>query len=507
MSQLIYQANADWTLQDGQRNSVNSAADAALWAVPPHTLFNDCGMIRPSSTYAGSAAAHTLYPHPGLLTLPLDSEYVVACVPSCSQVAVLGQTAQNLLAQLPLAHAPLDPQTMRMVTAMQRLGLLTSAAGPLAPHPAASALIAWLHVTNACNLRCHYCYLQKNREMMSTVTAYAAIDTVIRSACRHGYREVVLKYAGGEATLALDMVAGMQRYAQTQAAHHGLQLHAGILSNGTTLTPDRLARIKALGLQLAISLDGLDQVHDMQRPTIGGQGSFAATQRGVEQALHGGIVPGITMTVTAKNIDSLPELVEWLLEHNLPFNISFYRPHLHNTSPEQLQIDEEHIIVGMRRVYAEVQQHLPRWSVLGALLDRTDLSAAHQRACAAGEDYLVIDQHGQIAKCHMTIDQPVTHVETDDPLTLLRDDQIGTQNLPVDQKSACRTCSWRYWCGGGCPVATYRATGRYDLKAPNCRIYKSLYPDLLRLEGLRLLHWYRARPSHKRTDQDPPSVL
>jgi len=39
---------------------------------------------------------------------------------------------------------------------------------------------------------------------------------------------------------------------------------------------------------------------------------------------------------------------------------------------------------------------------------------------------------------------------------------------------------------------TYRATGRYDVQSPNCRIYTTLYPDLLRLEALRLLKYESA---------------
>jgi uncharacterized protein len=32
----------------------------------------------------------------------------------------------------------------------------------------------------------------------------------------------------------------------------------------------------------------------------------------------------------------------------------------------------------------------------------------------------------------------------------------------------------------------YRAAGRYNAKSPNCRIYQALYPEIIRLEGLRL---------------------
>jgi uncharacterized protein len=87
----------------------------------------------------------------------------------------------------------------------------------------------------------------------------------------------------------------------------------------------------------------------------------------------------------------------------------------------------------------------------------------------------------------MEIERPITSIYADDPLAWLRADRLGIQNLSVEAKEGCRSCEWKYWCTGGCPALTYRATGRYDVKSPNCRIYKALYPEMLRLEGLRLL--------------------
>lgn len=70
---------------------------------------------------------------------------------------------------------------------------------------------------------------------------------------------------------------------------------------------------------------------------------------------------------------------------------------------------------------------------------------------------------------------------------LIHADPSGVQNLSVEEKEGCKTCLWKYWCAGGCPLSTFRATGRYDVKSPNCHIYKALYPEVVRLEGLRLL--------------------
>lgn len=435
--------------------------------------------------------ASNLRAHSALRTLALDDEYSVAFVPSLSQVAVLNHPALQLLRQLPLPQHRLDDEAALALLHLHSLGLLSDGNDDLVPPPESDILVAWLHITNACNLRCSYCYLNKTTESMSEATAYAAVDAVIRSAQTHGYRGIMLKYAGGEAALNMSLVAQTHTYALAQTNKYGLSLQAGILSNGTTLSPRKVELIQELGLKLMISLDGLSLSHDQQRSSVAGRPSAQATIRGIENARAAGITPDIAITVTGKSIAMLPELVSWLLERDLPFTINFYRANDCSTSFKDLQLDEQQLIEGLRAAYAVIEKQMPRWSLLDALLDRTDLSTPHKRTCAVGENYLVIDHHGRIAKCHMEINQPVTTINTSNPLALIRADQTGVQNVPVDRKEGCRTCEWRYWCAGGCAIATYRATGRYDVQSPNCNIYRALYPDVIRLEGKRILYWYQ----------------
>ena len=96
--------------------------------------------------------------------------------------------------------------------------------------------MAWLHVTNACNLRCTYCYLNKNDEAMSAETGRAAVDAIFRSALQHGYQSIKLKFAGGEASLNFALVWELHEYALAAAAAHGLALEAVVLSNGVGMS-------------------------------------------------------------------------------------------------------------------------------------------------------------------------------------------------------------------------------------------------------------------------------
>lgn len=424
-----------------------------------------------------------LQPHRELRRIELDAPHAVAFVPSFSRVAVVNAATWALLQHPSAYHA--DPAASTTLANAYALGLLTTAdAQPGAPPPS-EALVAWLHVTNACNLRCSYCYIVKNGETMSLEVGQQAIEASFRSARAAGYRRVELKYAGGEATLSLRRVAELHQYALARAAELDLSVAGRVLSNGTTLTARRLELIASLGLGLMVSLDGLGVEHDAQRPMLGGQPSAAAALAGLRRALAYGLQPTVSITVTPTSISGLPVLIEALLAMGVHFTLSFVRPT--EGTPDLIAAAEEQIIAGMRAAYAVIATRPPRHSLLGALLDRTNLGASHQRTCGVGENYLVFDQHGNVAKCQMLIDAPVTTVAAPDPLALIRADQIGVRNLPVEEKEGCRSCEWRYWCAGGCAVVTHQASGRYDVRSPNCRIYKALYPDVLRLEGQRLL--------------------
>ncbi len=59
----------------------------------------------------------------------------------------------------------------------------------------------------------------------------------------------------------------------------------------------------------------------------------------------------------------------------------------------------------------------------------------------------------------MQLHKTISSVDAQDPLTVVRQDKTGIQNLSVEEKEGCRTCEWKYWCTGGCFLATFKATG------------------------------------------------
>ena len=322
---------------------------------------------------------------------------------------------------------------------------------------------------------------------MDEATAVDTVDALVRSAIEHGFTALRLKYAGGEASLNAGVLMALHDHARTRCADVGLALSAVLLSNGVAIS-ERLARqLVDREIAVMVSLDGIGAAHDGQRPTVGGRPSFAMVERSIDRLRAAGASPHLSITITGRNVADVAPVVRFALQRELTFSFNFFRDNTCSAGVADLQFEEQAMIDGLQAAFTVVEEMLPPWSVLGSVLDRGQLLQPRQKACGVGDDYVVVDQHGQIAQCHMELGVGLGDVRRVDPVRAVRAESAPIRNLLVDAKAGCRDCTWRHWCSGGCAVATFAATGRFDVRSPNCRIYKTIYPEAVRLEGKRLL--------------------
>lgn len=420
---------------------------------------------------------------PQLYTAPLPHNFTLAFSPfSPSGPTVLNQPALKRLQEFSLPQ--LLEQAVDYTLAEGNL-LILAGSKPVMKWGRPTTLTAWLHITNACNLDCAYCYVRKSNSRMPDEIGLKTIERITQTAVKNNFETVKLKYAGGEPALQFRLVQKLHAYAQELTTVKKLGFRAVVLSNGTLWTPEMARWLADAGVKLMISLDGIGAAHDAQRPTRNGQGSFAQIEHAVDHILlPAGIHPDISITITKRNALTAAETVAWAIKRSLPFSLNFYRENLLSANKADLSLEEQQIIEGLRRAYQVVEHYLPARPFLGGLLDRVQ-AEAHAHACGVGQSYLVFNHAGRLAQCQMRLDEGVTLADTDDALKLAARGPIPA--VSVDDKAGCRDCLWRYRCAGGCPLETYRTMGRFDGPNPNCRIYTTLFPEALRLEGLRLM--------------------
>ena len=473
-------------------------------------------VVRSAGTAAGGSAAAVLTAgeqvrltrNPEAVAIQLDGAHRALFNPlGDGGVTVLNEAAfevfsaigeRTSLAEALLGWPGREQEALSVVEHLTDRGLIWP--GPSAPPSPATGqaraaagrmLTAWLHVTNDCTLRCPYCYVSKSGEGMDERTAHQAVRAVVASAAAHGYRAVKLKYAGGEASLNWRLIIGMHELARDLTARAGLDLQATLLSNGVALPQALVAALRAEDIRVMISLDGIGELHDAVRPLATGKPTFRLVRRTIGRLIDAGVPPHLSITITGRNAVGLADVVRFALERELTFSFNFFRDNDEAAGQPGLRYDQQTMISCLREAFGVIEQMMPRWSVLGSVLDRGQLLRPLQQCCGVGQDYVVIDQRGRVAQCQMEIGRVLGDVYSDDPVLLVRDSAAPIKSLPVVEKEGCRECTWRYWCSGGCPVATFRATGRWDIKSPNCSIYQAIFPEALRLEGLRLLRYHR----------------
>jgi uncharacterized protein len=409
-------------------------------------------------------------------------------------IAVLNADAQRVLAAF---EAPIPPQSAverlpewpppkvrGTVQTLARVGLLRPLEMPSLPVSRPSTLAAWIHVTEACNLNCPYCYVRKRPCTMSEQVGRWAVDRLVEMACHDGYKTLKIKYAGGEPTLNFPLIQLLHARAARRTSDAGLALDEVILSNGVGVTDAMLDFVAQEGIWLMVSLDGGEDSHDRVRSTGDGRGTYPAVKSTVDRALERGLRPNISITLTALNLDGAAGAVAFALERELPFNLNFLRecsPAGARGGPSPLVPASTRLARAMSGIF-DLIETVPGYPLpLSGILDRAHLDLPHSYPCSAGRDYLAVGTDGRVSACQMLMEEPWTDLAAENPLAQVQ--QRGQELFkPAEAQPECRTCQWRTACSGGCPLL--RGTVLHDAY---CQVYQVLFPRLIQLEAKRLI--------------------
>lgn len=345
-------------------------------------------------------------------------------------------------------------------------------------------LTVWFHLTNNCNLRCPYCYVYKSPESMSEATMRLAIKKLMVSANKHGYKELSIKFAGGEPLLEKELLFTAVKIANKAAAINGLKMNYAVLTNGVLLTKELCRRLRKERIAVSLSLDGLGNYHDETRFFEGGKGSFHTVERGIKNLQREGVRIGVTVTITNRNIENLPDLAEYLLKNKIHFIYNLYRENPLVT--QALEVSGEKLVKYLKKVFERIEKDLPDYSLLDNFLDRVNLGQPHLYPCAAGSTYFVVDHKGNLSLCPVIMGEKIGSLESGDLVGLMKKRGFPG-GLSVDDKKDCADCRWRYGCAGGCPLLTRNSMGGYSAPSPYCPVYQELIPLVLRLEAKRII--------------------
>lgn len=185
--------------------------------------------------------------------------------------------------------------------------------GHAAPHSARDRrpIVVW-NITRTCNLRCVHCYSDSMAMKYPGELTWEQMEDVVVDLA--SYRIPSLLLSGGEPLIHprfFDLV--------DLASSQGLKLT--ISTNGTLITPEKAARLKAANVAyVGISLDGIGGVHDRFR---GKEGAFDAAVRGFRNCHDIGQKTGLRLTLTRHNVENIERILDFIEEQQIQ-RVCFY---------------------------------------------------------------------------------------------------------------------------------------------------------------------------------------
>lgn len=135
-----------------------------------------------------------------------------------------------------------------------------------------------LHVSNLCNFKCPNCHVFELGEnnlpnrVMSEEVFNQSVDQFLSAMSDLGHKTAMISIYGGE-TLANKKVIkqGIERYG---AGVGELKLTWVVNTNGSLLTEDDTLFFLKHNVEIHISVDGPEEIHNISRPTHKGKGTF-----------------------------------------------------------------------------------------------------------------------------------------------------------------------------------------------------------------------------------------
>ncbi|MCP4365300.1 MAG: radical SAM protein [Planctomycetes bacterium] len=336
-----------------------------------------------------------------------------------------------------------------------------------------------------CNLRCTYCYQERDTRKMSERVCDEIVLEVERRLSTDGFEGLEVDWFGGEPLLALDIISTLSNRLIKLAEKHNVSYEAAMATNGTLLNDEAVRTlIQSRVTDVQITLDGPGSIHNLNRPFAGGRPSFGAVIDGIKLASEHFQVR-LRINVNRDSVSEAFELLDVLEDYG------FFKPGIRvipyiaaiapinsicgHTSTDALPPKDffGHVLHFQREVLRRLPECRPE--------EILEYPKILNRACGAQtETSLCVHPSGRVYKCGLEV-----HDST------LGGDLIWNQyqkhanfrcwvEYDPFARSECINCLFLPLCMGGCPKFNFDE--EYTFKGEACIYwYDYLKPVLLNI--------------------------
>ena len=139
-------------------------------------------------------------------------------------------------------------------------------------------------VTTRCQHKCHYCQITPQNEQafefdMTVEIAKKSVDMMMQAPAK----SITVEFQGGETLLAFNIVKEIVLYTHQLNVKHNKEIEFVLATSLVDITREQLIFINEYNLILSTSLDGPEELHNLNRP-IGSQNTYKKFKEGFQLA-------------------------------------------------------------------------------------------------------------------------------------------------------------------------------------------------------------------------------
>lgn len=344
-----------------------------------------------------------------------------------------------------------------------------------------------LSLTEKCNCRCKYCFLDANinGKVMTKELLRDSIDKAVEIA---NGRTINLSAFGGEPGTETELLIEMIEYSQKIKNQ---KFKYSITTNGI-FNEKVLNLLIDNNFSVSFSMDGIPKVQNYQRPLANGKNSYNTVETSLKKLAKNNVNLKVRCTVTKFSVEKMSETVKWLSKLNIK------KVHFEPVTLGGRGCNDNELLQppSAKEFASNLIEAIKVGAIEGVDVIRfpyMNMMIAPVIFCDGNiNNRLVVSPEGILSTCvevqkkehelfsYLGLGKYNFENRTFDiKYNERRGTKRGCEALK-ETKRACKLCPLKFFCGGGCPTRNYRGTGNSEkVDEYRCDIIRLVMPYVL----------------------------
>lgn len=262
-------------------------------------------------------------------------------------------------------------------------------------------------MTHACNFQCIYCY-QKEEKKSFSIDAIKKIKRFIERETKNNIKKVYINWFGGEPLLEKETLLDLSDFILKIGKINKFTYLGRITTNGYLLTENLFLNLLNSHIFFyMITIDGIKEYHDKQRPLKNGKGTYDRIMENLQAIKKINRSYSIDIRVNVSR-DNYPYIEEFLKKWNLEFEedrrFHIVLEPVHDWKGERIKTHQEQVISDIKLISALYKEAARQGT---NLQDYLKYNSEVQFCAASKKKGYVIMNDASVHKCEMAMSDEV----------------------------------------------------------------------------------------------------